>query len=102
MNQLGGSYPARQRLRINHNERLLPMQRKLKRKRDAGRSLQTLVEAEVPMAFKLPEVAVLLSVSLPTVRRLITRGLLRPVRSLRHILISDTELRRFLREGVSE
>jgi hypothetical protein len=38
-------------------------------------------------------------VSTITVRRLIDRGLLRPNRSLRHLLIPVAELDRFLTEG---
>jgi excisionase family DNA binding protein len=34
-----------------------------------------------------------------TVRRLITRGLIRPNRALRHVLIPVAELDRFLTEG---
>jgi excisionase family DNA binding protein len=37
--------------------------------------------------------------STPTIHRLIQRGLLRPNRSLRHLLFSREELDRFLREG---
>ena len=58
--------------------------------------------SDIPQAFKLREAANLLSISRPTLRRLIERGLIRPMRVVRHILISDEELRRFMREGVSE
>ena len=37
--------------------------------------------------------------SVPTVHRLIKRGLLRPNRSTRHLLFPVAELDRFLREG---
>jgi hypothetical protein len=38
--------------------------------------------------------------SVPTMHRLICRGLLRPNRALRHLLFSREELDRFLREGM--
>jgi hypothetical protein len=38
--------------------------------------------------------------SVPTMHRLIGRGLIRPNRSLRHLLFSISELDRFLREGM--
>jgi excisionase family DNA binding protein len=40
--------------------------------------------------------------SVPTMHRLICRGLLRPNRTLRHLLFSREELDRFLRQGMSE
>lgn len=49
-------------------------------------------------ALKLKEAAKYLSVSPISVRRLIQRGLIKPNRSLRHILIPVAELDRFLRE----
>jgi len=55
--------------------------------------------SDVPQAFTLAEAAILLSVSKPTMRRLIKRELINPIRVLRHFLFSDEELRRFLREG---
>jgi hypothetical protein len=39
--------------------------------------------------------------SIPTMHRLIGRGLIRPNRSLRHLLFPVSELDRFLREGMS-
>jgi hypothetical protein len=39
--------------------------------------------------------------SVPTVHRLIKRGLLKPNRSTRHLLLPVAELDRFLREGMS-
>ncbi len=47
-------------------------------------------------AYKLSEAADLLGVSQVTVRRMIKRGLLKPCRALRHVLISAEELNRFL------
>jgi hypothetical protein len=39
--------------------------------------------------------------SVPTIHRLIRRGLLRPNRSTRHLLFPVSELDRFLRDGMS-
>jgi excisionase family DNA binding protein len=56
-----------------------------------------------PGALKLkPAAAYLGGLSVPTMHRLIARGLLRPNRSLRHLLFSKSELDRFLREGMAE
>lgn len=53
-----------------------------------------------PKALKLLEAAAYLGGISPTsVRRLIKRGLIRPNRALRHILISIDELDRFLQLG---
>jgi excisionase family DNA binding protein len=53
-------------------------------------------------ALKLWQAAEYLSVSPLTVRRLIERGLIRPNRATRHVLISIRELDRFLAEGQIE
>ena len=54
-------------------------------------------------ALKLkPAAQYLGGLSIPTIHRLIKRGLLRPNRALRHLLFSREELDRFLREGMSE
>ena len=50
-------------------------------------------------ALKIREAARYLSVSIITVRRLITRGLIKPNRALRHILIPVAELERFINSG---
>jgi hypothetical protein len=51
-------------------------------------------------ALKLREARVYLGgISTPTIHRLISRGLLRPNRSLRHLLFPVSELERFLRQG---
>jgi excisionase family DNA binding protein len=52
-----------------------------------------------PRALKLKEAANYLGVSIISIRRLIKRGLIKPNRALRHLLISVTELDRFLAEG---
>jgi excisionase family DNA binding protein len=49
-------------------------------------------------ALKLKPAAQYLSLSKPTVYRLVVRGLLRPNRATRHLLFSIEELNRFLRE----
>jgi hypothetical protein len=46
-------------------------------------------------ALKLKDAADYLSVSPVSMRRLIQRGLIKPIRSIRHILISVRELNRF-------
>ena len=52
-------------------------------------------------ALKLkPAAQYLGGLSVPTMHRLICRGLLRPNRALRHLLFSREELDRFLREGM--
>jgi excisionase family DNA binding protein len=47
-------------------------------------------------ALKLKDAADYLSVSPVSMRRLIKRGLIKPIRSIRHHLISLAELNRFL------
>jgi excisionase family DNA binding protein len=49
-------------------------------------------------AYKIKQVAEIIGCSEISVRRLITRGLLRANRRLRHLLISETEINRFLNE----
>jgi len=54
-------------------------------------------------ALKLkPAAAYLGGLSVPTMHRLVQRGLLRPNRALRHLIFSRQELDRFLREGMSK
>jgi hypothetical protein len=63
----------------------------------------TPTRAEIVGGFKLkPAAAYLGGLSVPTMHRLIARGLLRPNRSLRHLLFPKSELDRFLREGMAE
>ena len=53
-----------------------------------------------PGGFKLkPAAQYIGGLSVPTMHRLIQRGLLKPCRSLRHLIFSREELDRFLREG---
>jgi Helix-turn-helix domain len=57
-------------------------------------------KSESPAALKMPEArAYLGGLSVPTMHRLIQRGLLRPNKSTRHLLFPITELERFLRDG---
>ena len=52
-----------------------------------------------PGALKLkPAAEYLGGLSTPTMHRLVKRGLLKPCRSLRHLLFSRAELDRFLRD----
>ena len=51
------------------------------------------------MAYKLSEAAAMLGVSTITLRRWVSRGLLRPIRVSRHFLFSRTELLRFLADN---
>ena len=50
------------------------------------------------LAYSVQETARMLGVCDKSVRRLILRGLLRPSRALRHILIPKQEIERFLRD----
>lgn len=54
------------------------------------------------LAFTLRETAVLLGISERSVRRLISRGLLRPCRALRRLLIPRQEIERFLNMSVGK
>jgi len=48
------------------------------------------------LAFKLSEASAILGVSTVSLRRAIDRGLIKPSRAFRHILIPAAELQRFL------
>jgi excisionase family DNA binding protein len=48
-------------------------------------------------AFQLAEAADYLSLSITTIRRLIKRGLIQPLPSIRHVVITRDECHRFLR-----
>jgi hypothetical protein len=81
------------------------MQKAAKRREQGARQTFTATptQTEIVGGFKLkPAAAYLGGLSVPTMHRLIARGLLRPNRSLRHLLFSKSELDRFLREGMSE
>lgn len=53
-------------------------------------------------AFKVSESAEILGISEKSVRRLIDRGVLRPCRELRHVLIPAAEIDRFLAVRLDE
>ena len=50
------------------------------------------------LAYSIQETAAMLGICSKSVHRLILRGLIRPSRALRHILIPKEEIERFLRE----
>jgi excisionase family DNA binding protein len=50
-------------------------------------------------ALKIKDAAKYLGISSISVRRLIERGLIKPNRALRHVIIPLSELTRFLEEG---
>lgn len=52
--------------------------------------------SEQKLLFKLKEASALLGVSTASLRRAIQRGLIKPVRAFRHVLISRAELERFI------
>lgn len=54
------------------------------------------LEKSARLAYKLNEAATLLGVSVITIRRAIKRGLIKPSRAFRHVIISAEELNRFL------
>jgi excisionase family DNA binding protein len=57
---------------------------------------QTIACALPRLALNVKETAAVLGVSVPSVRRLIERGLLKPNRALRVLRISAAEIERFL------
>lgn len=80
------------------------MQRTTKRQQANGveQNIAT-APAQSVGALKLkPAAQYLGGLSVPTMHRLIRRGLLRPNRAVRHLLFSREELDRFLREGMSK
>jgi excisionase family DNA binding protein len=65
----------------------------------SGAEKKVAVASTTPVgALKLKPAAQYLSLSKPSVYRLVARGLLRPNRATRHLLFSIEELNRFLRE----
>ena len=50
------------------------------------------------LAYSVQETARMLGICDKSVRRLILRGLIRPSRALRHVLIPKNEIERFLRD----
>ena len=59
----------------------------------------TLKHPDARIAFKLKETAQMLGISVNTVRRLVARKLLRPLRYTRHHLFSAQEIERFLHDA---
>jgi hypothetical protein len=75
-------------------------------KRQAQGARQTFIAAptqtEIVGGLKLkPAAAYLGGLSVPTMHRLIARGLLKPNRATRHLLFPISELDRFLRDGMT-
>jgi hypothetical protein len=61
-----------------------------------------LTNGVLPAALKMPEArAYLGGLSVPTMHRLVERGLLRPNRSTRHLIFLRSELDRFLEAGMT-
>ncbi len=56
------------------------------------------LQGKFRLAFSVQETAQILGVSDKTVRRLVTRGLLRSSKALRHLLIPRSEIDRFLKD----
>jgi hypothetical protein len=75
-------------------ESLTQAESKAKRRR-----YNSMANPPTPGAFKLKPAAFYLSVSEPTLRRLVERGLIRPSRGLRHLIFSKIELDRYLSES---
>jgi hypothetical protein len=59
------------------------------------------VSVPARIAFNVRETAQMLGICEKSVRRLILRGLLKPSRALRHLMIPKQEIERFLRETMS-
>jgi excisionase family DNA binding protein len=52
-------------------------------------------------ALKLKTAAEYLDLSVPTIHRLVQRGLLKPCRSTRHLIFARSELDRFIYDGMT-
>ena len=83
------------------------MQQKTKRRRNGAEEKSAATPAATPSAtplvggLKLKSAAQYLGgLSVPTMHRLMRRGLLKPCRQLRHLIFPVAELDRFLREGM--
>ena len=64
---------------------------------------KTITSSDLPrLAYSVAEAAQMLGVCERTIRRLVARGLLRPSRALRHLLIPKKEIERFLEETLSQ
>lgn len=71
----------------------------LERKERTVEEPETRIGVAQRRAYRLSEAAQLIGISEKSVRRLISRGLLKPNRALRILLISSEELARFLRDN---
>jgi hypothetical protein len=57
---------------------------------------------ELPAAMKMREARLYLGgLSIPTMHRLVRRGLLRPNRSTRYLIFARSELDRFIKDGMT-
>jgi excisionase family DNA binding protein len=93
--------------RLAHGKKLtvrgfFPMQKSEKRQANGAEKKITVASTTPVGALKLKPAAQYLSLSKPSVYRLVARGLLRPNRALRHLLFSKAELDRFLSEYTTE
>jgi excisionase family DNA binding protein len=74
----------------------------MKKTRSAPNGAHSPATTQPVGAFKLkPAAAYLGGLSVPTIHRLIQRGLLRPCRATRHLLFTRAELDRFLHDGMT-
>lgn len=53
--------------------------------------------SEQRLSYKISEAATALGVSPASIRRLIARGIIKPVRILRHVLVPASELRKIVK-----
>ena len=65
-------------------------------RRKASGAKNMSLEKNNRLAYKITEAATLLGVSVVSLRRAIKRGLIKPSRAFRHVIISAEELNRFL------
>ncbi len=70
-------------------------------RRTASGTQNMIHENQGRRAYKLKEAATLLGVSTVSLRRAISRGLIKPSRAFRHVIIASEELDRFLRSTSS-
>jgi hypothetical protein len=78
------------------------MKEKSKRQAQGARQKFAATPTQIVGGLKLKPAAVYLGgLSIPTMHRLIKRGLLRPNRATRHLLFPLSELDRFLHDGMT-
>jgi Helix-turn-helix domain len=91
--------PARRAKSRNENE---PPAALVEHVRRRGHETKVAINGVPPAALKMPEArAYLGGLSVPTMHRLVERGLLRPNRSTRHLIFLRSELDRFLEAGMA-